>query len=183
MSIIAKKQDPAQLPGAGSSAKIHKLYEKYADPVYGYILAIVLDEQAAADIFHDVFMDCARMLGSFKGSFKSYLYAGARNRALTFLDKNLRREKLLRNAAGMLLEARSSGSGPEQALFQREDREILSRALAKLKPDSREILALKIDGNLSFKEIANLIYKPLGTVTWIYQQALKQLRRDYEQAQ
>jgi len=162
--------------------EFRRLYEQYADSVYGYILALVCDEQTAADIYHDVFLDCAKRLPDFTGSFKSYLYTSARNRALTVLKKEARREKLLRQAAPMLLQQRGGELSPEQVVWQQEDRELLSRALAGLKLEQREVLALKIDEHFTFKEIAALLSKPIGTVSWLYREALNQLKRDYEQA-
>lgn len=42
---------------------------------------------------------------------------------------------------------------------------------------SKEIVILHVINELKFKEIANIVDKPLGTVLWIYNKAMKQLRR------
>lgn len=42
---------------------------------------------------------------------------------------------------------------------------------------SKEIVILHVINELKFKEIANIVDKPLGTVLWIYNKTMKQLRR------
>ena len=41
----------------------------------------------------------------------------------------------------------------------------------------REVLDLKLLGDLKFREIAKTLGQPLGTVTWLYNQGIKKLRR------
>jgi RNA polymerase sigma-70 factor (ECF subfamily) len=53
----------------------------------------------------------------------------------------------------------------------------LRQALDTLKPKEQEVVHLKIMGELTFQEIADILKIPLGTVTWRYQNAIKKLRR------
>lgn len=53
----------------------------------------------------------------------------------------------------------------------------VSQALDTLKPSERQIVSLKVLGELTFKEIAQYMKIPMGTVTWKYQNAIKKLRR------
>jgi len=62
------------------------------------------------------------------------------------------------------------------------EREVLGHmtvreALETLKPAERQIVSLKVLGELTFKEIAQCMQIPMGTVTWKYQNAIKKLRR------
>ena len=41
----------------------------------------------------------------------------------------------------------------------------------------KEIVSLKIIGDLKFREIAEIVNKPLGTVLWIYNKAIKYLKK------
>ena len=45
-----------------------------------------------------------------------------------------------------------------------------------LKEEEREIVNLKIMGELTFKEIAALLGRPQGTVAWCYRTAMKKLK-------
>lgn len=53
----------------------------------------------------------------------------------------------------------------------------LRQALDALKPKEREVVHLKIMGEMTFQEIADVLKVPLGTVTWRYQNAIQKLRR------
>lgn len=43
--------------------------------------------------------------------------------------------------------------------------------------EEKEIVTLKLIGDLKFREIAVMLDKPLGTVQWIYNNAIKKLRK------
>ena len=72
-------------------------------------------------------------------------------------------------------------------LYQKEtesmvEQEVVSdlsirQALETLKPSERQVVSLKVLGELTFKEIADVMGIPMGTVTWKYQNAIKKLRR------
>ena len=53
----------------------------------------------------------------------------------------------------------------------------LKKAMGSLKPDEREVVDLKVAGGFTFREIAEMVGKPMGTVTWLYNNAIKRLRR------
>lgn len=53
----------------------------------------------------------------------------------------------------------------------------LKDALERLKPEERRIIDMKVLGEMTFKEIAELLDIPMGTVTWRYQEGIKRLRR------
>lgn len=46
-----------------------------------------------------------------------------------------------------------------------------------LETEEKEIVTLKLIGNLKYREIASLLNKPMGTVQWIYNNAIKKLRK------
>ena len=39
---------------------------------------------------------------------------------------------------------------------------------------------MKCGGELTFKEISEILEKPMGTVTWLYNSAIKKLRKKYK---
>lgn len=74
--------------------------------------------------------------------------------------------------------------GPEEALTQRRDRELLDRALAALTPELRAVLTLFELEGLTFTEIAEVLELPRGTVASrlrrareVFAQAVQRLRR------
>jgi RNA polymerase sigma-70 factor (ECF subfamily) len=71
------------------------------------------------------------------------------------------------------VEAFSADLSTEQ---QREDAEVVSAALARLKLEDREIVELKVFGGLTFREIADVTELPLATVATRYRRALESMR-------
>lgn len=58
----------------------------------------------------------------------------------------------------------------------------LQEALALLKDGERQIINMKILGEMTFQEISDTLHMPMGTVTWKYRNAIGKLRRcGYEQ--
>ena len=50
-----------------------------------------------------------------------------------------------------------------------------------LNEKEREIVILHMIDNLKFKEIAKMKDKPLGTILWLYNKAIKKLKRKVEE--
>ena len=48
--------------------------------------------------------------------------------------------------------------------------------LSLLNEDERRIVLLKVVGDMKHKDIAKLLDKPLGTVIWLYNEAMKKMR-------
>lgn len=90
-------------------------------------------------------------------------------------------------SAGAKVHSRAEGSSPGR-MFQREtsanpveDEVIgniaLKEALAFLKDGERQIINMKILGDMTFQEISDTLHMPMGTVTWKYRNAIGKLRR------
>ena len=52
-----------------------------------------------------------------------------------------------------------------------------NKIIEKLKQTEKEIISLRIIGNLSFQEISKLLNLSIGTVEWKYYKSIKELRR------
>ncbi|MCR5357489.1 MAG: sigma-70 family RNA polymerase sigma factor, partial [Lachnospiraceae bacterium] len=70
--------------------------------------------------------------------------------------------------------AADTGAGPEEEVVGALS---VEQALEKLKPVYRQIITMKVLADMTFKEIASVLDMPMGTVTWNYREAIKQLRR------
>jgi RNA polymerase sigma-70 factor (ECF subfamily) len=65
--------------------------------------------------------------------------------------------------------------GSEESNTEKEM--IVKEMLEVLKEDEREIVILHVVGDLKHREISEIVNKPLGTVTWIYNQAIKKTKK------
>ena len=100
------------------------------------------------------------------------LYAAVRTTALDLLRRNARRGKREQALAAEVPDAFF-----ENALEPREDAEALEAALRRLPEAQREVLVLRIWGELTFAEIATALDQPSNTVASRYRYAVEALRR------
>ena len=75
--------------------------------------------------------------------------------------------------------AASDVSGGGLATIEEEDtRALVEKQLGRLPVDQREVLVLRLLGERSYKEIAEITGKKIGTVGWLVSIGLKQLSRE-----
>ncbi len=89
------------------------------------------------------------------------------------LMRKTKREILTEQFADNMTETASEACVEQEVLSDLS----LRQALDALKPSEQQVVHLKIMGELTFQEIADILKIPLGTVTWRYQNAIKKLRR------
>lgn len=143
------------------------LYTDLQTPVFTVILRIVQNRAEAEDVMQDLFLKLYQNPpGPELRKPRAYLFQSARNLALDSLKK--RRPTLELDRSPHL----PAGS-PAFDLAEKLD---LERTLAQLDPMERQIIALHLNGGLTFRQIAAMVQLPLGTVLWRYHRALDRLR-------
>lgn len=162
----------------GDKEGLKEIYQAYIGYIYSIVYQMIQNKENAEDVTSEFFLRLWEKAGQYQtGStgHRGYLAAIARNMSIDFLRKH-GREQL----AGTQ-EEKDDGTVAvsESVSVEQEVIEELSvkEALEKLETKEREIVHLKIMGELTFQEIAKILAIPLGTVTWKYQNALKKLRR------
>ena len=58
----------------------------------------------------------------------------------------------------------------------------VAEALGRLEQTEREIVSMKILADMTFKDIAAVLGKPMGTVTWKYRNAILKLKKIMREA-
>lgn len=154
----------------GDKDALKEIYESYVGYIYRIIYEVLRNKENTEDVTSDFFIRLWNKAEQFKpgSGHRGYLATMARNMAIDFLRK-YRREELTE-----LMEDMGEESGAEQEILGDMT---VSQALDTLKPSERQIVSLKVLGELTFKEIAQCMQIPMGTVTWKYQNAIKKLRR------
>lgn len=158
----------------GKKEGLRAVYEAYLPTVYSAVMAILRQEQSAQDVTADFFIKLWNIAGQYQSGqpHRGWMLTIARNMAYDYLRK-YRREELVDEM-------------PEDAVYGgvhalQEDLILsdmtLKQALNTLKEEEREIVSLKVMGELTFKEIARIMGKPPGTVAWKYRTALSKLKR------
>jgi RNA polymerase sigma factor (sigma-70 family) len=153
----------------GEEAAWEDLVKVHSRRVYAICYRFTGSDHQAQDLTQDVFLRVFRSLKSFRageGSFGVWLSRLARN----LLIDHYRRTKLDRASDSIedqlpLLEEKSAGFGRTEGLLAgREASEVLQAALQKLSPDLRETVILRDLEELEYREIAQVLSVPEGTV-------------------
>ena len=127
------------------------IYQEYATTVYKYLLSKSRDEDMAEELTQETFYQALRSIERFDGSCKlsTWLCAIAKNQLLSYRRKHPPLEEL--DHAEI-----SQESAENQVLSGIERVELLKRLHLCPEP-FREILYLRIFGDLSFKEIGEIV--------------------------
>jgi RNA polymerase sigma-70 factor, ECF subfamily len=153
---------------AGQDAAWDELVRTYTRRVYALCYRFTGKDSEAQDLTQEVFLRIFRSLKSFKageGSFTVWLNRLTRN----LLIDHYRRTKLERATDSIeeqlpVLEEKVAMSRTEGILAGREASEVLQAALQKLSPDLRETVILRDIEELEYREIAQVLNVPEGTV-------------------
>lgn len=152
---------------SGSRLAYGELYNRYKDKVFNTAYRIVGNWEGARDVAHDVFLKIHREAAGFrfKASFSSWIYRIAVNRSLDEVRRaRRRRTQSLSDSVRNRLASTDKHYNPHASAVERETEEIVAESLEKLSPKLRTVITLRYFEMLSYKEIAEIIERPLGTV-------------------
>lgn len=165
--IIRNDDDAIRLCQNGSKQAYGYLVNRYAKRAYYTALGLVGSHDSAMDLSQDAFVRAFRRISSFKpGSrFYTWYYRILRNLCLNYIrDKNRHARSFSEYDAGILETISDPNADFSSRIEQKEQQSALWKALSQLKREEREIIVLKDFQNLSYKEIAECLNCPQGTV-------------------
>ncbi len=143
-------------------------FEEIALPHLGaaYNLArwLVHNDHDAEDLVQEAFLRAFKSFsGYYGGNSRAWLLTIVRNTCYTWLQQNrvLRASELIEDK---LDEVELDFADPETLLLQRVNAQIVRQALTELPVEFREVVVLREMEGFSYKEIANVVDLPLGTV-------------------
>lgn len=157
--------------------ELEKIYKEVQPKIYGFFYVKTLDSAAAEDLTHDVFYEALKGFSSFSGhsSIQTWLFSIAQN----LLKKFYRSKKYKRNLENMLLEHDvNNPDTPEDIYLTKESNLQLAIHINQLDPLQKEIVTLRIYGELSFKEIGELLHKSENYTRVTFHRAKLKLQRE-----
>src|SRR6266852_1155425 len=157
---------------SGDTAGWEELVRVHTRRVYGLCYRFTTSDAEAQDLTQDIFLRVFRTLKSYRsaeGSFVTWLTRLRRNLLIDHYRRT-RQERLTDTIEDQLptLEEHGHGTdtaaGPDRLLAGREASEILQGALGKLSPELRETVILRDLQEMEYREIAQVLKIPEGTV-------------------
>lgn len=146
------------------------LYEEYKNLVFYCVIMILKDRHLSEEVTQDAFIRMYQNIGKFETgtNFKAWLVRIAKNLAIN--EYNKRKFEVEYND-DIVLDKTDS----DFKTF-----EFIDSLKQFLSPEECEVIILYYVYNLKNREIAEALDKPLGTVLWLYQSAIKKLKNNYE---
>jgi RNA polymerase sigma-70 factor (ECF subfamily) len=158
---------------AGSEQAYSLLYERFGVRLYRFALGMLGRREDAEDAVQEVFAALVRSQKKLAGvnDLTAYLFAALRNAVARCAE---RRKRDLANLEAATEAARILGDGSENS--ENPDAERLQQALAALPAEQREVVSLKIAGELTFAQIGEVLNVSQNTAASRYRYALEKLR-------
>lgn len=153
------------------------LYDSVAAQLRGYLRVRGAEDPDA--LLGDVFLHVARGIGEFTGGesgFRSWVFVIATSR---LLDERRRLRRKPTEPLDLAVEDRLRCADDVQLeVEQTHAAEAADYLLGVLTPDQRTVIELRVFGELTSREVAEIVGKPVGAVKALYRRGLAALRRE-----
>jgi RNA polymerase sigma-70 factor, ECF subfamily len=161
--VVLKKSEPDHAERA-ELASFEETMLPHLDAAHNLARWLLRNEQDAQDVVQEAYLRAFKSFGGFHGSNgRAWLLTIVRNTSYTLLKKN--RAVDLTTTFDEEIHATHHGSAsPAAVLEHAEDAELIAKAMDELPAEFREILILRHQEGLSYKEIGEIVKIPAGTV-------------------
>ncbi len=144
------------------------LYDRYGKAVFGFVYNLLRDAGQTEEVVQEVFLRVWFRAATYRperGRFQTWLMSMAHHRTVDELRKRRRLQSILETEARLaLMESRAQEDTAAKEAEQREESEIVRKALESLPEEQRQVIQLSYYEGYSQTEIAELLQHPLGTV-------------------
>ncbi len=154
---------------------MEEIYKSYAMTVYKYLFSKTHDEDLSEELTQETFYQAIRTIDRYDESCRisTWLCGIAKNVLSTYRRKNKQHEEL---------GDWDSPHPPEQdEIIRSEERVDLIRRVHELKEPGREVVYLRVFGELSFKEIGDVFGKSENWARVTFYRSKEKLRKEVEQ--
>ena len=153
---------------------VEQALAEHEGALVGYAFGIVKDIETARDVVQDTFIKLYNQdPADLQKHLKTWLYTVCRNRALDILRKERRIVSIDEEQVARI---ESAGPSPRRQADLHERLQQLHDGLHALSPNQREVILLKYQQGLSYKEISSITGLTTGNIGFLLHNGLKKLR-------
>lgn len=148
------------------------VYEETKRGVFSVIISLVKNRTVTEDLMQDTYVKMIQKIRQYKRgrNFNAWLMQIAKNTAYDYLRKAKRESLYDPQEQAYIHESMST----DAKTYLVED------LVKSLDPVAKQIVLLRVVADMKFKDIAKTVDKPIGTVLWIYNKSLKELKKEVE---
>jgi RNA polymerase sigma factor (sigma-70 family) len=153
---------------------VRQALEEFESPLIGYAASILRDADRARDVVQDTFIKLFEQEpDSVSTALKAWLFTVCRNRCFDVL----RKEKRMTNMEDEQIERiHDPADDPAEAVARSDQHSEVLRFLERLPENQREVIRLKFQGEMSYKEISEVTQLSVSNVGFLIHAGLKRLR-------
>lgn len=141
---------------------------RYEGPLLRYAVRLLGDTETARDVVQDCFVRlCQQRAGALDGHVQEWLFTVCRRRAIDHLRRNGRMHRL---------DDREPAVEMDDPVARREEAATLMGLVRQLPARQQEVLLLKFQEGLSYKQISSITATSVGNVGYLLHHALRTLR-------
>lgn len=154
---------------------INKIYKEYFETVYKYLLYLSHNEDLSEELTQETFYKAIRKINQFREECKMSTW-------LLQIAKNLYFDELKRNKKNEILDINDIqikvyNECIEDTIVSKEEKEELKQRINNLDELSKQVVFFRISGDLTFREIGNLLNKNENWARVTYYRAKNKLMK------
>lgn len=153
------------------------IYQEYGDFIFKYLLTLTNDFHSAEELTQETFYQAIKSINNFdsngKAKFSTWLCSIARNVWLQERKRQSKKQQLVKS----LSNGNSMFYDLEDEYIKNEDKLRFFKKARQLSEEKREILYLRLLGNLSFKEIGSVFERTENWARVTFYRAKLDLRK------
>jgi len=154
---------------------IEEIYKQYCNTVYKYLFCLTGKEDVSEELTQETFAIAVKEINKFKGNCKVSVWLCQIAKHLWF--KELKKNKQQKNISiEELPEELEIIETTEDIICKNEDKLKLFKDMQKLDEKSREVVYLKMIGNLNFIEIGEILCKTPNWARVTFYRAKQKIR-------
>lgn len=143
-----------------------EFYDLTKNQVYVTILSVVKNKMTAEDIMQDTYLRFLNNIHKYKENTNvvAFIVTNARNLAINYYNKHKKEE------------FHDFSLYEDTYVNEPEDNKLLDLVYQTLEGKELDVFIMHVIDDLKHKEIAKIMKKPLGTITWLYNKAVKKMK-------
>ncbi len=148
----------------GDNLAFSSLIDRYSKRFYNYFYSQTYNRQVSDDLLSEFYLKLVKNIKSYNdGSFEAWMYKVAANVYYDYIRKYLREKENSRSYSEEKAYLDDCGGDQSNDALNTEGYDVHA-ALSQLDEDSRNLIAMRFFSDMSFKEIAEISGRPIGTV-------------------
>ncbi|MDR3049360.1 MAG: sigma-70 family RNA polymerase sigma factor [Elusimicrobiota bacterium] len=166
----------------GDNKAFEEIVLRYQAQLYTYVISMVKNPETANDILQDIFIRIFKNLPKYseENKLKHWIFIIAKNMTMDFFRRDKTRRALPLETQeddemSILDTMPDKTPHPLEVIITNDRKELVRKAISNLSVEERELIYLK--DSFTFKEIAEMQNKPIGTLLSKFNRSLQKVKK------